>query len=637
MEQKYTLGLNLGKVDSSATLFKGPHVIAHVEQERFSRNKKAHKEYPLDAIKYCLNLCPNGLDDVEAITLGFDHDMFLKEVPDYFNWETKEYPTKPSQSLAYETNRLEQKHPEKVRKVLKEKLESAGLVKNHYPKVIHYTHHLCHALCAHLSSPFQDSLGLVVDANSEIDTLSVWDCRGTQVKKIYSKPLPHSLGWVYRSFTQFCGFDAYSGEGKLMGLAPYGKPNAEIAEKIKKILEFKTDENGEFEFDVDATYIYLSERDPEHPHLTKKFLELFGTPSEKTSDPAQYYKDVAYEIQDAFEKLINQFAKRFLVKTGHRHLTLSGGVHLNCKVNGYIWRECQDLLDDIYIFPMSSDDGIGFGSNLAYAVEHHTQNRDDYKLETAYLGPSFNNQEINAYAQEFSLRNKFLHKKQYEALNASLQLKQTPEETEKQLSNTEGYNAVNQAAQKYLKTHLQQKDDIVSYAARQLAEGKIIAWFQGRMEAGPRALGSRSILADPRSIKNRDRTNAKVKFREIWRPFCPSVLKEHADKYFKYVTQSPFMINTFQVTDHAIEKAPAIVHVDNTARPQFLTKEANPKFHQLISAFYELTGVPILLNTSMNIKGEPICCTPDNGFQFFFATDIDILVIGDFCLEKQNI
>tara|TARA_B100001123_G_scaffold412817_2_gene510531 strand:- start:1109 stop:3016 length:1908 start_codon:yes stop_codon:yes gene_type:complete len=631
-EHRYTLGMNLGRADPSATLFDGADVLTHVEEERFIRVKKAYGRFPINAVKYCLSLVPDGLNSIESINLGFDHDMFTLEVPLYFQSEWDSYPTKPEQAGIYEKRRLEEKDPRFIEARMRKEFEAAGILNDYFPPIRHYTHHLCHALSAHLSSPYEDSLGIVVDANSEIDTFSVWTCRSTNLEKIWSKPLPHSLGWVYRSFTLFCGFEPYEGEGKLMGLAPYGRPNPEIAEKIRKIISW-SDDPDDFDYEVDATYIYLSDRYPKNQALTNKFVNLFGDPAVKSSEPDQYYKDVAYEIQDAFEQLLLAATRSFLKQTGFRNLTLSGGVHLNCKVNGYIWRECQDLLDDLFVFPMSGDDGIGFGANLAYAVEEISSDRSLYQLENAYLGPSFSNEEIDDAIRNFELRSEFLNEKQYSAVSKSLGLDLDGEQTESALQGAE-YEEIAGKARAFLSENAERSKSIIDTTAQALAEGSIIAWFQGRMEAGPRALGSRSILADPRKIENRDRVNAKVKFRETWRPFCPSAIEEDAEKYFANPTQSPFMINTFEVTEEGVATAPAIVHVDQTARPQFVDRKRSPEFHDLIVKFGELSGVSILLNTSMNIKGEPICCTPNDALQFFLASDIDVLVIGDYIIRK---
>ena len=631
----YLLGLNIGNSDPSATLFHGAEMIAHAEEERFIRVKKAYKHFPTNAIRYCLSFVPNGLQGIEAINLGFDLDMYTKEVPLHFLEEwSKHGKTKPQQSFNWERKKLEEMHPTNVRQRIERELRDGGLLEGALPPLHWHRHHDCHAYCAHLGSPFERSLAVIIDGVGEIDTASVYDCDGTRFELLHRKTLPESLGWIYRAFTLFCGFEAHEGEGKLMGLAPYGRPDPALDRIMEEVLIWEEDETGAFDFRVNPEFLYMAERDPEMPMLTRHFVETFGAPCQETSDPPQAYKDLAYAFQDRFEKTLERYVRRFLLATGHRNLTLAGGVFLNCKANGHIWRECRDLLDDIYIMPMSGDDGIGMGANMAYALEHLPVSRNDFSLQHVFLGSAFDNDAVRQAAAGFRLRAEFLGERQYAAVAGSLDLDLTAEAVRESLGKTGDGDVIQAKASAYLSENLRRLEDAPEAAARLLAEGKVIAWFQGRMEAGPRALGCRSILADPRNTANRDRVNEKVKFREAWRPFCPSVLAERADDYFEMATQSPYMINTFTVKPRGIEEAPAIVHVDETARPQFLEAEANPRFHRLIEAFAALTGVPIVLNTSMNIKGEPICCTPDDAFQFFFATDIDALVIGDWLVEK---
>ena len=635
LEKEYILGLDIDRINCSATLFKQSRVIAHVEEERFIRIKRAPNRFPINAIKYCLSLVPEGLNSIAAINLGFDHEMFTYEVPMYFLEEWSKYPSKPPEAINFEQKYLNQKHPRLIRDLIVDELSKSDLIKVGVPPIYEYTHHYCHALCAHITSPFDKSLGIVVDGNSELDTYSVWDCDNTRLTKLFSKQLPHSLGWLYRTFTEFCGFEPNGGEGQLMGLAPYGKPNPELTEKVKQLIDYPQHFNDNFDFDLDATFIYLSERDKAHPKFTKKFIELFGEPATPESSFETYYQNVAYAIQDVFEEVLLGMARRFIIQTGHHFLTLSGGVALNCKVNGYIWKESQDILDDVYIFPMSGDDGIGYGANLAHAVENITTDRNRYRLESAFLGPTYSDEQIASFCSSFTLRDDFGDLKQFESLTKSLSLELQATELEAVSNNPSSYQDIQEYALSFLENNLKFENNVTNYAAQQLADGKVVAWFQGAMEAGPRALGNRSILADPRDVRNRDRVNEKVKFRELWRPFCPSVLADKSDEYFITATQCPYMINTFRVSKKTELVAPAIVHVDGTARPQFVTQSANRKFYQLIQEFFLITGVPMLLNTSMNIKGEPICCTPDDALQLFFATDIDVLVLGNSILEKQ--
>ena len=580
MKSSYFIGLNLGNIDPSVTLFKGTKVLMHLEEERFTRKKKGIMQDPINALKFCLDKLPNGIEDVGAINLGFDHDLFTLEVPSLFIQEWQRYPNKPVEAGNYELKRLRDKNPQNIINRIQKILGAVGISKDKCPKINWYNHHYCHALSAHLSSPFEKSLSIVVDANSELDTSSVWVADGCNLNKIYSKTLPHSLGWLYRSFTLFCGFDAYEGEGMLMGLAPYGKPNKLIAEKIEKILQWKEDDNGFFDFSVDPEYVYLGERTNCNKAITKKLIDTFGEASDSEETPSQYYKDIAYEIQDRLEKTLAKFVERFVKETGIKKVSLSGGVFLNCKVSGFIWKE-SSVIEDIYIVPIAGDDGIGIGANMAFGVENISQNRSDYCLPNVYLGDEYSDKEIDNEINNFSIRNNFKNSQQYASIIQSLDLHQSIEELKSMLADSNGYKLINSTVRRFLNKQIFCPEDLTRYIAKCVSEGKIVGWFQGRMEAGPRALGSRSILGDPRRMDSLDNINKKVKFRQPWRPFCPSVLNEDAKKYFKKVTQSPYMINTFGVTKITEKEAPAIVHVDKTARPQFLSKEANPLYHQL--------------------------------------------------------
>ena len=422
MGDRYILGLNIGKIDPSATLFLGPNIIAHVEEERFTRVKKGVGQFPIASIKYCLSLVEGGLDNIASINLGFDFSKFTLDVPKYYIQEWAAYPKKPAEAANYEINRLNEKNPENIRKKIIKELSNAGLVNTKVPSINWYTHHYCHALSAHLASPFKNSLGIVVDANSEIDTISVWDCNGKNIEKIYSKPLPHSLGWLYRSFTLFCGFDAYEGEGMLMGLAPYGKFDSSLKNKVKSIIKWHEDHNGDFDFDIDPEYIYLDRRSSVDDRLTEKLINAFGNPCPRNVEtPDQYYKNVAYAIQDHFEQTLVNFVNRFLVQTKHKYVTLSGGVFLNCKINGRIWSEI-DSIEDIYIISTSSDDGIGIGANMANSVKYDSYEYSDYVMNNVYLGPKYSNKEIKETISKFNIRRKLKNDIQYTALSNTLSI-----------------------------------------------------------------------------------------------------------------------------------------------------------------------------------------------------------------------
>lgn len=623
------LGLNIGHVDPSASLFSDNKIVCHVEEERFTRKKKGLGQFPIHSIDYCLSNVPGGIKNLDKIILGFDHDKFTNEVPAYFINEWMKFPQKTEANGLYEINRLDSKHPENVKQKIVNELVDAGYNQKDIPEIIWYSHHYCHALSAHLSSPFHKSLGIAVDANGEVENLTVWDCKGTKLTKIYSKTLPTSLGWYYRSFTLFCGFDAYEGEGMLMGLAPYGKPNKRIARKLEKVLVWEKDSNGDFDFYIDPTFIYIGKVSKFSSKLTQKLLDLFGKPSKDSYDPDQYYKDIAFEVQRRLELTLLKFSERFIKQTGHQNLTLSGGVALNCKASGYIWKKTK-LLKGIYTIPFASDDGIGIGACMCHLVENNDFKKKDFLLKDVYLGPSYKDEYIKNALDNFNLRPEYKSDIQYSSIAKSLNL--PVRDIKKKVLNQSLRSEVKSLISK--NTYKINNKKLPLEVATLLSQGKLVAWFQGSMEAGPRALGNRSILADPRSQESLDRVNRKVKFRQPWRPFCPSVMDEYKDEYFKKATQSQFMINTFDVTPKGVKSLPAIVHVDKTARPQFLKKIHNPLFYDLLSNFNKITGVPVLLNTSLNIKGEPICMTPEDAINFFFATDIDILVMGNWICSK---
>ena len=627
----YFIGLNIEKVDASATLFFKNKLICHVEEERFARIKKAFGLFPSKSLMYCINQIPNKLDGLSKIIVGLDLNKIKKELPKKYIEEAKLYPNKQTLvSSFYQQQRIQSKDLKNVKKEIKNSIVRNGFADPKNFEVAWFEHHYCHALSAHLTSPFEKSLGIVADGDAEIDCVSIFDCNGTDVKKIYTKELPHSLGWYYKALTIFCGFDRYEGQGMFMGLAPYGKPNKTIRKKLEKILIWENDSKGNFDYTIDPKYIYLGERFSKNKHLTKKLINLFGNPCTDSFNPDQYYKDIAYEAQDRLEKTLNKLFDRFLIQTGHENVTLSGGVFLNCKATGYIWKNNKKI-KDIYTVPFSGDDGIGVGACQAFSIKNKISlKKNDYKIKNIFLGPEYNNKEIKNELNNFKINQNFKNKKQFDALCKTLNLKK------KTLNKIIDKDGLNQMISKFISNNLIYLSDITSVCSELLKKNNIIAFFQGRMEAGPRALGNRSVLASPMNKSIINTLNKKVKFRQPWRPFCPVVLDEFKDEYFVKTTESHYMINTFEVTEKCKSKAPAIVHVDGTARTQFLVKDTHPLLHSLISNFYKITDVPILINTSLNIKGEPMCMSPNDAINFFFKTEIDFLSIGNYLLGKHK-
>ena len=472
-------------------------------------------------------------------------------------------------------------------------------------KLLFSEHHLSHAASAFYPSPFESAAILTMDGVGEWSTTSL--CLGTKNDISILKELhfPHSLGLLYSAFTYYCGFKVNSGEYKLMGLSPYGEPK--YLNLIKdNLIDIK--EDGSFFLNMDyfnyCTGLTMT---------SKEFDKLFeGSPRKPESDISQKEMDLASSIQRVIEEVIIKLAKSIRKETYMKKLCLAGGVALNCVANGVLLKE--RIFEDIWIQPAAGDAGGALGAALSvhYLMLKNprkvNQNKDSMK--GSLLGPSFDREDIL---------------KTLKAKGASF----------KELS----------------------EDDILIKTAEHIAEGKVVGWMNGRMEFGPRALGSRSILADPRSPKMQKKLNLKVKNRESFRPFAPSVIAEEAEKWFKINALSPYMLVVSEISDNNkikldeknkkllsgfekldVERStiPAVTHIDYSARVQTVDKDSNPLFHRLISKFNELTGCPVLVNTSFNVRGEPIICSPEDAFNCFMNTDIDILVVGSFILKKEE-
>jgi carbamoyltransferase len=392
--------------------------------------------------------------------------------------------------------------------------------------------------------------------------------------------MPHSLGWFYAAFTEYLGFDAYDGEYKVMGLAAYGGPNREIAERVSRVLRPAPDGIG---YELETAYIH----DGPHAYsgrFTDHLSELLGRPPRASAQAIDdWHRDLAYAVQDALEQAVVRLARWAVRTTGIRRLCLSGGVAQNVKLNSRLLR--LEEVDDVFAHPLCADSGSAAGAALA-ACFRATGERPE-RLTTLALGP---------------------------------------EESEAEI----------EAALRLAHLDYERPEDPCDAVAAELAEGRIVGWFQGRMEAGPRALGQRSILADPRRVESRDRVNAIIKFREDWRPFCPSILAEAQSKYLVARSATPFMIVAVEATPALRTDAPAVVHVDGSVRPQTVAQQVLPRYHRLLAAFERRTGVPVLLNTSFNVKGEPIVCTITDALRTFWSTGLDVLAAGDFIVRKPR-
>ena len=417
-----------------------------------------------------------------------------------------------------------------------------------------------------------------MDGSGEENCTTVWVCENNKIKKIDEFNIPHSLGWYYSAFTEFLGFKAYDGEYKLMGLAAYGKKNAIIKKKLEKILKFN---NKEKKYKLNPYFIHYGKH-TYSGRFTDKLVKLLGPPKKLKEKFSKYHKDLAYEVQNLLEECVIKLCKKYFEKTGIKNLCLGGGVGLNVKLNSKIFNE--QYIENIFPNPLCPDNGASVGAALLADMK---LNKNKVKsLNTLSLGPEYKNDEIK----------KILTENQIEFIKPK---------------------------------------NIYKFTANQLAKKKIVGWFQGRMEAGARALGNRSILGDPRFISTRDKINKIIKYREMWRPFCPSFMDDKINDYFDKSYNSKFMTISFKANNKLKMIAPAIVHIDNTSRIQAVHKKYNSKFYKLINEYFKITNVPTLLNTSFNIKGEPIVCSPSDALRTFFSTGIDVLILEKYAILKK--
>jgi carbamoyltransferase len=564
-------------IDPAACLVKDGELVAFCEEERLIRYKHAPNMFPTRSIEHCLKSAGLALRDVDAFAYGWDAPAYTDGRMAKFYEQANAANAPDAGTLGWQKRNLSWFREE----VLTTRLRTA-LYKHfgdgHEAKLLFEPHHRSHAATAFFFSPHEEALVLVVDGSGDNHCATVWRGRGTELELLHSVDIPHSLGWFYAAMTEYLGFDAYDGEYKVMGLAAYGRPN----ERFKKALgELVRPGPLGFDYVVDPKYIHhgkhtFSER------FTDSLVELVGMPPRMGPKPlTKEHEDLAYETQMALEEHALRLLRHFAEKTGIKKLCVSGGVALNVKLNSRIHRE--GMFDDIFIFPIPSDSGSGLGAAIAHSVR--ATGKRPAPLRHVYLGPRYEDAELELQLSSCGL-----------------------------------------AYEKH--------EDIAEPVADLLTEGKIVAWVQGGLEGGPRALGARSILADPRDIKARDRVNGAIKFREYWRPFCPSMTEESAPKYLQKSSPAPFMIIAFDATEAAKKDAPAIVHVDGTVRVQTVSADTNPPYHRLLKAFERRTGVPILLNTSLNIKGEAMVCSPRDALRTFFSTGIDALAIGSFLVKK---
>ncbi len=566
----YNLGISCYYHDSAAALLKNGHVIAAVEEERFTR-KKFDDGFPELAIKWCLDEA--GITPSEIDSIAFYDKPLLK-----FERLLDNYIAVAPRGLYSFVHTI----PKWIHKRLWIKDEIKNNLKGFTGKIIFPEHHLSHAAYAFYTSPFEKSAILSVDGVGEWSTTSIGHGEKTAIKLSHDIRWPHSLGLFYSAFTYFLGFQVNEGEYKLMGLASYGEPKF-----YDKILDNLIDVKDDGSIHLNMKYFSFTF---DKVMTNKKFSDLFGIERRNENDEmSQLHYDIGASAQKVLEEIILKMVNFLYEKTKIKNLCLAGGVALNGVANYRILKESK--FENIHIPPSPGDAGsaIGCAKYLYHAyhgnervIETISSNRIS---ENVYVGPSHSNEQIKAFLEKNNIS--------YELLDNEQLLKTT---------------------------------------AKLISEGNVVGWFQGKMEWGPRALGNRSILADPRKKEMKDILNEKIKHRESFRPFAPSILEEFCSEYFDIDITSPYMLFVAPIKKPNL--IPAVTHVDGTGRLQTVSKQSNPLYYNLINEFYKLTSVPVIINTSMNVKGEPIVNTPKEAYNMLQKTDMDYLILGNHMVEK---
>jgi carbamoyltransferase len=588
------LGISCFFHDAAAALLRDGELIAAAEEERFTR-KKHDYDFPSHAIQFCLD--KGGITSDELDYVVFFEKPFIK----FERILLTSLQTFPRSWKVFQ---------ESMTSWLVEKLWIKKLIGERVgippAKILFSEHHLSHAASAFLCSPFEEAAILTVDGVGEWTTASYGVGKGTEIKLLHEIRFPHSLGLLYSAFTAFLGFEVNEGEYKVMGMAPFGTPR--YMDKVYKLIHVEKD--GSFELNMDYfSFAYSTRRT-----FNRKFEQLFGEPRDAQAHfftptsgypiyfgerPAnydmlskqnQYYADVAASIQAVTEEVLLAMANHVYKETGLRHLCMAGGVALNSVANGRILRETP--FEEIYIQPAAGDGGGAIGAAL-YGYHMVLGKPRTWVMKHAYWGEEYAPAEIEAFLKESGI--------------------------------------------KYMR--LEDKEKLLDRVVEYLQQGEVIGWFQDRFEWGPRALGNRSILADPRKAEMKDIVNVKIKFREPFRPFAPSVLVEKAANFFGLPEPARhyparFMLFVVPVNEDKRDRVPAITHVDGTGRLQTVSKDISPTYYQLIEKFGEATGVPVVLNTSFNLRGEPIVNTPSEAFNTFRKSEMDALVLGNYVIRK---
>lgn len=600
MESRFFVGISAYYHDSAACVLKDGEIIAAAQEERFTR-KKHDPGFPHEALRYCLREAGVTLSDVSAVTfydkplLKFERllETYLAFAPQGLQSFLAAMPVWLKEKLFLKT-------------LLQKELvaHDAGMTKATLPALLFSEHHESHAASAFFPSPYERAVVLCMDGVGEWATSSAWLGEGNSLKPLWEIPFPHSLGLLYSAFTYYTGFKVNSGEYKVMGLAPYGEPKY-----VKAIYDHLIDLKPDGTFRMNMEYFdYCTGL----TMTSRKFDGILGGPPRRAeSQLGQREMDLARSVQEVTEEVMLRLSRTLHRETGVDHMCLAGGVALNCVGNGRILREGP--FKGLWIQPAAGDAGGALGAALTTWYQYEGQPRQsngrEDKMRGSYLGPSFTNNEIEAYLQGSAIP--------------------------------------------YMRLS---DDELAERVAQELAAGKVIGWFQGRMEFGPRALGGRSILGDARNSKMQSVMNLKIKYRESFRPFAPSVLRERVEDYFELDSDSPYMLLVAPVKEkRRLAKStapsglwgiellnvprsdiPAVTHLDYSARIQTVHAQTNPRYYALLQAFERQTGCPVLVNTSFNVRGEPIVGKPQDAFRCFMRTEMDVLVLENCVLLKTE-
>lgn len=574
------LGINAYHGDSSACLVVDGHLISAVAEERFNRQKH-WAGLPIESIKYCLKSANLNLEDIDYLVINRNpRANFLRKII----WTLFNQPSK----------KLVKTRAENLKRILdiKKDIEENLGQKNNKLKIYNIEHHLAHAGSTFFVSPFEESAILTIDGFGDfVSTLLAYG-KGNKIKVLKKIYFPHSLGVFYLMITQYLGFWNYGDEYKVMGLAAYGKPI--YLDKFRKIVQLKSDGT----FNLDTSYFlhstkgvmttWFNEKPTISQVFSEKFIKEFGPPRDPNSEINEYFMDIAASLQALCEEVYFHLLNYLYKLTGSKNLCLAGGVALNSSANGKIFERTP--FKEIFIQPAASDDGGAIGSSFYLWHQILNKPRDlnnRFVMKHAYWGPKYSEDEIK--------------------------------------------KALDQVGLKYIRL---EDVELLPKVAKDIANGKIVGWFQGRVEFGPRALGDRSIVVDPRRAEMKDILNERIKRREWFRPFAPSILAEKVSEWFEINYPEPFMVKTYRFKKEKQNLVQAVCHKDGTGRLQTVEKETNPRYWQLINEFEKITGIPIVLNTSFN-ENEPVVNKPEEAIDCFLRTKMNVLVLENFYVNRE--